>query len=298
MLAACMFLPFSEAFAQSNRAPVIRGAPATSIEADKSYSFQPQASDPEGKRLTFSIKNKPSWASFSTSTGKLSGKPGTSHVGKTSKIAITVSDGKLKAALPGFTINVKKPKNQPPKVSGKPATQATVGKAYRFKPTGSDPEKQKITWSISGKPSGSKFDVKTGQLDWTPTSTGTAAKIVIRATDTQGASTALPAFSIKVASSTAKTTASAKSSATAALSWSTPAHYANGDPLPQSKLAGFRIYSGSSSGSLKRIAEVDGRTTNLTVNNLGKGTHYFAVTALIADGSESPYSAIVSKKVP
>ena len=39
-------------------------------------SFVPTASDVDaGDALTYSITNQPSWASFSTSTGELSGTP-------------------------------------------------------------------------------------------------------------------------------------------------------------------------------------------------------------------------------
>jgi hypothetical protein len=68
------------------------------------YSFTPTASDANGDALTFSITNKPSWATFSTSTGKLSGTP--SATGTFSNVQIAVSDGKVLTLLPSFTITV------------------------------------------------------------------------------------------------------------------------------------------------------------------------------------------------
>ena len=47
-------------------APVIGGTPPTAAVAGQTYSFQPTASDPNSKTLTFSIANAPSWATFST----------------------------------------------------------------------------------------------------------------------------------------------------------------------------------------------------------------------------------------
>src|SRR5262249_41498130 len=67
--------------APSNSAPTISGAPATTVNADAAYNFQPTASDPNGDALTFSIQNAPSWASFNTSTGRLSGTPAASNAG-------------------------------------------------------------------------------------------------------------------------------------------------------------------------------------------------------------------------
>ncbi len=66
----------------------------------------PTGSDPEGRTLAWSITNKPSWASFSTTTGVLTGKPTASNVGTTSNITIAASDGTNKTSLKAFAIAV------------------------------------------------------------------------------------------------------------------------------------------------------------------------------------------------
>jgi hypothetical protein len=78
----------------ANSAPTIQGSPSTSITAGQAYSFQPSASDPDGDPLTFSISNRPMWATFSASTGKISGTPTAADVATYSNIRVTVSDGK------------------------------------------------------------------------------------------------------------------------------------------------------------------------------------------------------------
>jgi hypothetical protein len=70
------------------------------------YSLTPQAADPDGDTLAFSISNKPSWAEFSTATGRLSGTPNEQSLGATPNIVISVSDGKTSASLPSFSITV------------------------------------------------------------------------------------------------------------------------------------------------------------------------------------------------
>ncbi|MCH4293505.1 Ig-like domain-containing protein [Shewanella sp. 3B26] len=89
-----------------NSAPVISGSPATSIDQNAAYEFIPVGSDPENDGLTFSIQNKPSWASFDTTTGMLSGTPAQADVGTVGNIIISVSDGKLTSDLPAFDIQV------------------------------------------------------------------------------------------------------------------------------------------------------------------------------------------------
>jgi hypothetical protein len=119
----------------TNRPPTISGTPATSVTVGNAYSFTPTAKDPEGRTLGFSIANRPAWASFSTTTGRLSGTPGSSHVGTYSNIRITVSDGVSTASLPAFSITVKAASTTPPPSTGAatlswtPPTRNTDGSA-------------------------------------------------------------------------------------------------------------------------------------------------------------------------
>ena len=90
----------------TNKAPTIAGNPALSVVAGTAYSFTPTANDSDGNALTFSIVGKPSWATFSTSTGALSGTPTQGDVGAKYVITISVSDGQATTALAAFTLTV------------------------------------------------------------------------------------------------------------------------------------------------------------------------------------------------
>jgi large repetitive protein len=104
------------------------------------YSFTPTTQDPSGRKLVFSIANKPAWASFNSSTGQLWGTPGIAYSPVWySGIKISVSDGISTAALPQFGISVKRPDTYPPVISGTPATSANVGSSYSFQPVAKDP---------------------------------------------------------------------------------------------------------------------------------------------------------------
>src|SRR5262245_11949961 len=65
----------------ANRPPVISGAPPTSATVGVQYAFTPSATDADGNTLTWGITNRPTWATFSTSTGRLSGTPASANVG-------------------------------------------------------------------------------------------------------------------------------------------------------------------------------------------------------------------------
>jgi len=179
--------------------PTISGTPATSAQAGTAYSFAPQASSSSGKTLSFSIQNKPSWATFSIASGQLSGTPGSSDVGTDAGIVITVSDGSLSAALAAFTITV----------AAAPGTP-TVGSAT--------------------------------------------------------------------------------------LRWTAPTQNTDGSAI--TNLTGYVIEYGTSQGALSQTVNISNpATTSYTVQNLGSGTWYFALSSVNATGATSALSSVVSKTI-
>lgn len=111
----------------TNSPPTISGSPPTSVTAGETYSFRPTASDPDGNVLSFSVTNRPSWASFSTVNGTLSGTPAAADVGTYSNIVITVSDGMASASLSTFAITVSDVAGGSATLSWTPPTRNTDG---------------------------------------------------------------------------------------------------------------------------------------------------------------------------
>jgi Putative Ig domain len=264
----------------------ISGTPVTSDAVGNAYSFTPQATSPFGRKLTFSVSGKPSWASFSTSTGQLSGTP--TAVGTSSNILIKVTDGFTSASLGGFSINVTGTTNTPPTISGTPAASVNVGSSYNFTPTAADANQNTLTFSIQNMPAWATFSTTTGQLSGAPTATyaGTYANIVISVSD-GAASASLAPFSIAV---------NQASGGTATLNWSPPLD--NTDGTVVSGLAGYKIYYGTSSNALNQTVQVaNAGLSSYTLSNLTSGTWYFGVTAYTSSGTESAMSNLASKTV-
>ena len=167
-----------------NDAPVIQGVPQTSVAEDSSYSFIPGVTDVEGDQLTFGIINKPVWASFDTTTGALQGTPVNADVGITSDIVISVYDGTDSSFLNAFAIEVVNV-NDPPTISGTPATSVAQDSAYRFIPTAGDIDGDTLAFGISNKPAWASFNAETGVLTGTPDNddVGTTSNIVIGVDD-------------------------------------------------------------------------------------------------------------------
>ncbi len=185
-------------------ATTITGTPTTSVPENRWYSFQPWATDNAGHTVTYSIKNKPSWATFDTRYGHLYGVPTSSNVGTYSNITISATDGRTSASLKPFSVTVT-------------GTAVTGG---------------------SG--------------------TGTAGAATVH--------------------------------------WTPPTQNTNGSTL--TNLAGYVIHYGTSSSSLSSTVKVTNiGLTSYQIDNLAKGTYYFAVSAYNSAGQTSALSGKVSKTV-
>jgi hypothetical protein len=111
----------------SNHAPTISGNAPGAVNASSAYNFLPTAADADGDTLAFSIDNKPDWATFNTSTGRLSGTPAAADVGTYSNIAISVSDGHDSTALSPFAVAVNAISNGRATLSWTAPTENTDG---------------------------------------------------------------------------------------------------------------------------------------------------------------------------
>jgi hypothetical protein len=277
-------------------APVISGSPATSVTAAHYYAFQPSATD-AGKKLSYSITNKPSWALFDASSGRLYGTPlPQSNVGTFANIVISASDGTARASLAPFSIKVLPLPNTPPTLAGSPAPTVATGHAYTFLPQSGDPNGLRLVFVVTNKPSWATFDSTTGLLSGTAGAVGTYANIVITAYDGWSKAT-LPAFNIAVtqAAPTTVTPPVAASTGSATLAWTPPTETASGTVL--TNLAGYRVYYGTTPETQETLTLPNAGLTRYVMTGLAKATWYFAITAYDANGQESAPTEVLSLAV-
>jgi len=191
--------PFSLSVINVNDAPTISGTPATRVAQGVAYSFIPTASDIDGDPLVFTIDNKPAWASFSPTTGELSGTPGSGDVGVTTGIIITVDDEEQQpnstASLPPFDLTVTDINDAPVVTAAIGAQSATQGVAFGpldVSGNFSDPDGDALSFSIGGLPPGTGLGISTaGVISGTPTSADASVSpvnVTVTATDSGSAS--------------------------------------------------------------------------------------------------------------
>ncbi|WNC71018.1 OmpA family protein [Thalassotalea psychrophila] len=90
----------------TNQPPTISGIAVSAVAENSYYSFTPTSDDLDNDPLSFAIINKPDWATFETSTGKISGTPSFTDAGTYSGIIISVDDDSEIVSLPAFSIEV------------------------------------------------------------------------------------------------------------------------------------------------------------------------------------------------
>lgn len=279
---------FSINVVAANEPPTISGTAPTTAPAGVIYSFTPSASDPNGDTLTFSIQNQPSWASFNTSSGRLSGTPSNADAGTHASIVISVSDGQFTDSLSAFSITVTV-SNSAPTISGNPPSQVTVGQNYSFTPSASDADGDPLTFTVSNLPSWASFNSGNGRISGTPQAGDEGVYSNITITVSDGIATAsLGPFSITV---------DAVALGSVTLNWTPPTENEDGSTLTD--LAGYRIYWGPSAGNYPNSVTINNPSiSTYVVDNLAPGTYVFAAKSFNTSGIESTFSNTATRTVP
>jgi RHS repeat-associated protein len=98
----------------------------------------------------------------------------------------------------GFAVALLAQGNQPPAFSSAPPTLASVGRAYNYQPTATDPNGDQVSFKLDTAPDGMTINSTTGQITWTPTAVQVGMfQVAIEADDGRGGS-AIQQFSIRV----------------------------------------------------------------------------------------------------
>lgn len=170
--------------------------------------------------------------------------------------------------------------NNPPTLSGTPASSTKVGESWSFTPDASDPDGDALTFTIENQPGWTNFDESNGALSGEPQAgdEGSYEDIAISASD--GEASASLSFSVTVAQVAA---------GSVSVSWVAPTHNDDGSVLTD--LASFRIHYGKSPGNYSEQILIDNPgITTYVVENLTPDTYHFAATAINSEGVESDFS--------
>ena len=103
-------------------------------------------------------------------------------------MAVEVDDGQGGTATQTYTVVVSNTaSNLPPVITSTPAFVATVGQAYQYQVTATDPEGAALSYLLLVKPDGMTIDAGTGLVTWTPGSSQLGQNsVVVAAVDPLG----------------------------------------------------------------------------------------------------------------
>jgi len=158
--------------APTNRAPTITSIAVTTTTLGVEYTYDVNATDPDGDILTYSLTTKPTDMTINSSSGLITWTP-------TAKgdydVVVEVSDGSL-TDIQSFTLSVV---DQPPVVTSIPITTATVGVEYTYDVNATDADGDTLYYYLEICPNGMIIDENTGLINWTPSETHVGDNAVV-----------------------------------------------------------------------------------------------------------------------
>ena len=107
LLSLLLFLPlFSGCFLAPsvNQTPTITSTPITTATVDEPYTYDVDATDPDGDTLTYSLTTNPTGMTIDSATGLINWTPTSAQIGD-HNVTVEVSDGK-KSTTQSFTVKV------------------------------------------------------------------------------------------------------------------------------------------------------------------------------------------------
>ncbi len=279
------------------------GTADTTIAVGEAYASEAQVRNLNTKKVSFKIRNKPSWMWFTRSGGRLKGTPEASDVGFYDNILIIADDGRNQERFGPFSLEVVGSGgggsgggggggggggNTAPVISGSPPSSVLQDTAYSFTPSASDADGDSLTFSVSGLPSWASFRRSDGRISGRPGSSdiGIHGNIVITVSDGTAESRLGP-FDILVDQA---------GTGSVTLQWSPPTRNTDGSRLRD--LAGYRIDWGlSNRGFTNSVTVNNAGLSSYVVEDLPTGNYMFAIAAINSSGVASGRSNTARRTV-
>ena len=166
-----------------NRSPAFTSQPQIQAIVGQTYAYDITAVDPDGDALSFTLDTYPDGA---TLTGqRLEWTPAQTGL---YDFALTVRDihGAGQQQTWGVGVGASGqtpvPGNRQPVITSTPVNGASVGAAYTYQVTATDPDGDALTYSLIQTPAGMGIDAASGLITWTPAAVGTVP-VEVRVSD-------------------------------------------------------------------------------------------------------------------
>ena len=180
----------------SNDAPVITNAPRTTTQVGRPFNHQVDATDADGDPLTFTLTSGPV-GMVMDAQGLVQWTPtSVTPAGSPAAYTVSVSDGQGGVDTENYTLSVTNElNNHAPVITSTAKIKAVANITYRYQPTATDADNDRLAWSLtdstggSDLPRGMGIDNATGLIQWTPTPDQVGPHdVILRVTDAYGGS--------------------------------------------------------------------------------------------------------------
>lgn len=239
----------------------------------------------EGQSQTFSLavsNNYPVTVSWFKDGSKISGASGLSYsitsatTSRAGSYSCSVTDGQLTVNCSNFNLAV----NNIVRITQQPANQMVnegVNVALNVTASGTGP--LAYQWYFDNQPINGATSAALNLNDVTTDNDGNYHCVI-----TNGGSSAT--------STTASVAVAANSAGMAQISWNRPTARVDGSNLADSEIAGYELfYSATAGGEMTPLTSLSANEQSIVVEELGAGTHYFALSTVDTSGLESALSA-------
>ncbi len=171
-------------FYNYSQGPVIYTGFSQEVLAERTYTYDVEATDPDNDPLTFSLTQNPQGMTINPDTGEIVWPNLTTQEIGNHTVTVRVEDGRGGFDEQSFSIFV----DAPPQITSVPVTQATVDVPYSYDVEATDPNPADVlTFSLGTAPETMTIDENSGLIQWTPTSDQAGDNpVTVRVTDAGG----------------------------------------------------------------------------------------------------------------
>ncbi|MEH1899398.1 MAG: putative Ig domain-containing protein [Nostoc sp.] len=155
--------------AQLNTAPVIQTQANKEVIVGHHYTYDVDATDPNGDSLTYKLLVAPDGMTIDQTTGLISWNTSVSNTGNQA-VFVEVNDGRGGITQQQYSLSViDAPPNRPPVFTSTPVVDAAINTSYTYQANASDADDDFLAFSLLSAPQGMTVDANTGVVSWIPT---------------------------------------------------------------------------------------------------------------------------------
>jgi hypothetical protein len=150
-----------------NQGPYITSEPNLEVLGGQVYTYEVEATDPDGDSLTYQLLSAPDGMTIDSETGVINWDTDTIPLGNYS-VVVEVSDNRGETALQQYSLSLTDTPNRPPIFTSTPEVDAWINQLYSYDADAIDPDSDDLVYGLIIGPEGMTVDPLSGQVEWTP----------------------------------------------------------------------------------------------------------------------------------